>query len=78
MVITCISVLPFFIAVAIFHPFSHKYNVPEVSWSTPNLYLLAKSSPIIKICFNFVHMIKLCLNLCFSMLIVKCTMLIGL
>ena len=77
MVITYLSILPFFIAVAIFHLSSCKYNVPEVSQSTPNVYLLVKSSPIIKGCFNFVHMIKLHLKLGFSMFIVKCNMPIG-
>ena len=39
MVTTCISVSPFFIAVATFHPPSHIYNVPEVFQSIPNLFL---------------------------------------
>ena len=74
MVITCLSTLPFFIAVDMFAPSSHKYAVPEVSQSTPHW---AKSSPVIKGCFNFVHMTKLFLKLCSAMFVVKWTMPIG-
>ena len=46
MVINCLSILPFFIAVAILCPSSHRYNVSEVSQSAHNLCLWAKSSLI--------------------------------
>ena len=62
--------------VAIFHPSCCKYSVPEVSHSTPNLYHWENLSPIIKGCFDFVHMMKLCLKLCSLVFIVKCTILI--
>ena len=39
MIITCLSMLPVFIAVAIFHLSSNMYKVSEVSQSIPNLYL---------------------------------------
>ena len=75
MVIMCLSILPFFIAISIYYPSNHKWNVPEVSQSTSRLYIWVKSSPINNVFFfNFVHMIQLCLKLCSSIFIVKYTM----
>ena len=52
-------------------------SVPEVSQSTPSFYLWEDLSPIIKVCFSFIHIKKLFLKLCSSMLIIKGTILIG-
>ena len=40
-------------------------------------YTFGQSSPIIKGCFSFMHMMKLCLKLCSSMSMIKGTIPIG-